>query len=948
MDTWQGFDLHRLTRLPREPRRERTDGVDATSDTTRALLASVTAAHADLLGSGDSAAALLAAWIRRPDDPRVCFVLGGRPHFPPAVGARRVLFPPGALAEELPGEALVDLLDSFPYWVPCAARPDALWGPAPAGRDVPRRGSFDRHAAHLRAAYGWLVIARPLPPPDVEPELDALVGDILPLSRGELSQARRVALERKQARHRELSRAQGGGAWQLRVLVGGTQPRQASSTAALLCGAAELDGLPYALTPAGPPTHFDRADGVTFVGSSELVVALTRPPARELPGVRLAQPHTFDVTPESGGPGDLVIGTVRDEVDADVGDLTLSTAALNRHTFVCGATGAGKSQTVRHLLEQATRAGIPWLVVEPAKAEYARMSARIAPLGADLVVLRPGAVEAPPAGLNPFEPAPGFPLQTHADLLRALFLASFQQQEPFPQILAAAIGRCYEEFGWDPALSEPTRPGHQPRYPTLGDLQRVAETVVSEIGYGREVAADVLGFIRVRIASLRLGTTGRFLEGGHPLDFAALLDRNVVLEIEDVGDDADKAFLMGAIVLRLVEHLRIAARDRAGSSLRHLTVVEEAHRLLRRPPGGEGGAAAHAVELFATLLAEIRAYGEGLVIAEQVPSKLIPDVIKNTAVKIVHRLPAADDRQSVGATMNLDDEQSRFLVTLTPGQGAVFSDGMDRPILVRVPDGSATERTGPLRAAPVSEVIGRRSGTCGQSCRQQPCTLREMRTAQHRLADEPPLLVWAELAVLAHLVGRATPVPRPDVLATLTAPSVFAATAPPVPARVLDCAVSHAVDDAVAVRSAALPVDVSPADLAAHVSLTIRQVLAGGRPDCTGDARRYLARVYRWEAVRHALTTDDGTGRHPRSAEWEARFRRPIPGASRAEQAQTVQAWLVAESAAEADRDSVAYGSRRPAALALALGTDVHRALDLLGQFVDAEWAVSTLVAPTD
>ncbi len=142
----------------------------------------------------------------------------------------------------------------------------------------------------------------------------------------------------------------------------------------------------------------------------------------------------------------------------------------------------------------------------------------------------------------------------------------------------------------------------------------------------------MLGFIRVRLASLRHGTTGRFLEGGHPLDFGALLRSNVVLEIEDVGDDADKAFLMGTVLIRLVEHLRLTHRDgQAGGQqssgnrargLAHLTVIEEAHRLLRRPSAdaaGGGGAAAHAVELFAGLLAEIRAYGEGLVIAEQIP-----------------------------------------------------------------------------------------------------------------------------------------------------------------------------------------------------------------------------------------------------------------------------------------------------------------------------------------
>ena len=124
--------------------------------------------------------------------------------------------------------------------------------------------------------------------------------------------------------------------------------------------------------------------------------------------------------------------------------------------------------------------------------------------------------------------------------------------------------------------------------------------MVTDIGYGTDEAADVQGFIKVRLSSLRLGTTGRFFEGGHELDFARLRSRNVVFEIEDVGDDADKAFLMGAVLMRLSEHLRVKFRRHEGrQGLTHITVIEEAHRLLRRAEPGASGPAAHAVEMFA-------------------------------------------------------------------------------------------------------------------------------------------------------------------------------------------------------------------------------------------------------------------------------------------------------------------------------------------------------------
>ena len=662
-------------------------------------------------------------------------------------------------------------------------------------------------------AFGWLVVAEPVMPQELRGLAeDVGVGQRVAEASADRFPERAVQARRLKGRHAELQRGGSGGFWRISVMAGGADEVSAARVAGLFCASTDLSGLPYALSPApvaGSPGRAaelgsDGNPAAPFYGSTELLAALVRPPEAEVPGVRFALRPEFDVTPETPA-GGIQLGEVLDRNLMPAGPFAVSADSLNRHVFVCGATGAGKSQTVRCLLEAASERGIPWLVVEPAKAEYRLMASRLP--GAEVIRIRPGEPDAIAAGLNPLEPADDaaggrFPLQTHADLVKALFIASFQAEEPFPQVLSAALGRVYEEAGWDLALGEPCgyplegRPHGigEAAYPTLTSLQRAAERVVAEIGYSQRVTDDVLGFIRVRLASLRHGTTGRFLEGGHPLDFAALLRRNVVLEIEDVGDDADKAFLMGTVLIRLAEYLRLTHRT-AGRvpGLAHLTVVEEAHRLLRRSePSGTGGAgaAAHAVELFAGLLAEIRAYGEGLVIAEQIPARLVPDAIKNTAVKITHRLPAADDREAVGATMNATPHQSRYLVTLPPGQAAVFSDGMDFPVLVKVKDGTEREAASPAPTADARTVVRPRSGTCGGECMARPCTLREMRGGQRALDGVPWVRLWAELAVLAHLTGWPMPVPTPAALAALREQ----------PARLAQCAASHAVDAAVAVR----------------------------------------------------------------------------------------------------------------------------------------------------
>ena len=265
-----------------------------------------------------------------------------------------------------------------------------------------------------------------------------------------------------------------------------------------------------------------------------------------------------------------------------------------------------------------------------------------------------------------------------------------------------------------------------------------------------------------------------------------------------------------------------------------MIVLEEAHRLLR---AGRTGASAHAVELFAGLLAEIRAYGEGIVIAEQIPAKLAPDAIKNTALKVLHRLPAADDRELVGATMNLDAAQSRQVVSLPPGEAAVFTDGMDRPMRVRVPFGGDREHGRTVSAAP--PLAGRRSPACGHACAAgRPCTLVEIRAAD-LLARSPRdawLRVWSEVFVLAHLVNR----PRPRV------PVPLRERWAGLDERLRQCVLATAVDRAVLGRGQALRESYDPAELAAACAVSAAAMLDGGKGAGTRPGTTWVIPQLQW------------------------------------------------------------------------------------------------------
>ena len=741
-------------------------------------------------------------------------------------------------------------------WTRCSGR----LAPQVKGPDV-GAGLFEATLVTLmERPFGWFVVAEPCDERLIDTEMRELHHELRMLRRGEDEQAR-LAVARADQRLAELDAFREAGLWQVRVVAGAATQEELSQIAPVLVGSMELGHHPYRLRSGqgsgtfeemlGPGAVPVRATSVVrpaseaeqrfpFVATAGALAALAGLPRREVPGLRVLQPGYFDVTSETEAVKDepqIELGAILDGQDREVGRLTVPRSTINRHVFVTGATGAGKSQTVRHLLEQLTRAGVPWLAIEPAKSEYAAMAGRIADLGGPVTVVNPSDPGAVPLSVNPLAPEPGYPVQAHIDMVRALFQAAFDAEEPFPQIMAQALQRVYENNGWD-VVTGAGVPGSliEPAVPTLEQLQNAALQVIQDVGYGRELMADVQGFVDVRLRSLRIGSAGRFFEGGHPADIGGMLRDNIVLAIEDVANDEDKAFLMGTLIIRIVEHLRMRERrrDRAdGPALRHVIVIEEAHRLLRNR--GPERTSSHAVELFAGMLAEIRAYGEGIIVAEQIPTKLVPDVIKNTALKVVHRLPAHDDRFQVGAAMNLDEDQSREVVSLRPGVAAVFADGMDRPLRVRIPLGEGREAEMP---GPPPPVDGRRSAACGCECRSgRACTLYELREAD-LIAGHPDwawLRLWGDTLVLSHVVNRPMPAVPPELA------RAWSRLTP----RLRECALATVLERAVSRRSRALRTAYPPSDLTAAVAKVAGDLLGGGRPG-TAPGPSWVIPQVRW------------------------------------------------------------------------------------------------------
>jgi uncharacterized protein len=809
-------------------------------------------------------------------------------------GLQGLLFPNGARGVPIGDDWLARAGQMV--WTHCPGRPaPPLRTDQPESidirRDWPLRPTLFESTlvTLLSRPFGWLVIAERCEDDAIDREIRDLQFEQQRYSRADHLRLEADAAERRVT---ELETFGEAGLWNVRVLAGAASQDELGQIAPVLVGSVEMSHHPYRLRSGARATGFAEAlaaaqiagapmAGVPMAGarhagsvfSSPFAVtagalpALAGLPRREVPGLRVVETGYFDVTAETtktgaaGTAGEardhsaappIELSTILDGQDRHVGALTVPRTTLNRHVFVTGATGAGKSQTVRHLLEQLTRGGVPWLAIEPVKSEYAKMAGRVQGV-ASVTVVNPSDPAAVPLSINPLQPEPGYPVQAHIDMVRALFQAAFDAEEPFPQIMSQALQRVYEASGWD-VVTGGGAPGSlvEPAIPTLEQLQHAALQVIDDVGYGAELMADVRGFVDVRLRSLRIGSAGRFFEGGHAADIGGLLRDNVVLAIEDVANDEDKAFLMGTLIIRVVEHLRMRSRQPAteqpSGGLRHVIVIEEAHRLLRNR--GQQRASAHAVELFAGMLAEIRAYGEGIIVAEQIPTKLVPDVIKNTALKVVHRLPAFDDRHVVGAAMNLDADQSREVVSLPPGVAAVFADGMDRPLRVRIPLGEDREQ---VMASPPPPIEGRRSAACGCECRSgRACTLYELRQADllAAAADWAWLRLWADTLVLAHVVNRPLPAVPPQL------GRGWSRLAP----RLRECMLASVLDRCVGRRAGALRTAYPPAELTVALAPAARDMLGGGTDTRAGAApgAKWVIPQLRWLHEMDRLFPHDG------------------------------------------------------------------------------------------
>ena len=332
--------------------------------------------------------------------------------------------------------------------------------------------------------------------------------------------------------------------------------------------------------------------------------------------------------------------------------------SLCAHTFITGSTGTGKSNFVYNLLEQIYEEDKHFLVIEPAKGEYKNV------LGGfdEVSVYGTNPMYTELLHINPFSFPKHINVLEHIDRLVEIFNACWPMYAAMPAVLKDAIERVYKDKGW--VFSNPAY--YSEDFPTFADLIKVLPDIMNESLYSADTKSDYSGALITRVKSLTNGINGEIFCSSKEISNEALFDKNVIVDISRVGSVETKSLIMGILIMKLQEYRM--QPDKMNESLQHITVLEEAHNLLRRTSFAQAQESSNlqgkSVEMLTNAIAEMRTYGEGFIIADQAPDMLDEAVIRNTNTKIIFRLPDEHDCELVGKSIALSTVQIKELAKL--------------------------------------------------------------------------------------------------------------------------------------------------------------------------------------------------------------------------------------------------------------------------------------------
>lgn len=414
------------------------------------------------------------------------------------------------------------------------------------------------------------------------------------------------------------------------------------------------------------------------VNTDELTVQMNFP-HKSVVGIDVLEIVPFGNNPEKDVENSIKIGQLYNYERPLNNDIYLDYNKLTSHIFVTGSTGSGKSNVTYNLIDKLSDKEINFLVIEPAKGEYKEEFG-----GRDNVsVYGTNSSETELLKINPFVFPKNIHLYEHINRFIEILNACWPMEASMPNLLKEAIEDAYISKGW--ILDESRCIKEDTIYPLFSDLLKSLENVIANSKYSAEIKSNYEGALVSRVRSLTNGSN-KLIFSDDCISDEELFDSNVIADLSRVASFEGKALFMGILFMKLNEY-RIANKSQSNSNLKHITVLEEAHNLLKKTSSEQSAdssnLAGKSVEMISNAIAEMRTYGEGFIIADQAPGLLDMSVIRNTNTKICLRLPDFEDRKLVGNAMNLSEDQIKELANLKTGVASIYQNDWQESILCK-------------------------------------------------------------------------------------------------------------------------------------------------------------------------------------------------------------------------------------------------------------------------
>ncbi len=424
----------------------------------------------------------------------------------------------------------------------------------------------------------------------------------------------------------------------------------------------------------------------SMISGSELVITAGLP-QKAVNGVSISKMVSFarNVFIEDGqceAGNTILLGNVYHMGKREQAKIEIDLESLASHMMITGTTGSGKSNTVYQILSEARKNGVKFLVIEPAKGEYKNVFGN----EQDVHVFGTNNKMAELLKINPFSFPDEIHVLEHIDRLIEIFNVCWPMYAAMPAILKDAVLQAYQVCGWDLENSENILKSKK-SYPSFKDVQMQIRRILDTSDYSEDNKGDYAGALITRVRSLTNGINGQMFTANE-VSPAILFEENTIIDLSRIGSQETKSLIMGIVVMKLNEYRMGRADGCMNQELSHITVLEEAHNLLRNTQGrfsAEGAdMAGKSVEMITNSIAEMRTYGEGFVIVDQSPNAIDISAIRNTNTKILMRLPDENDRQQAGKSAAMTEKQIPELARLPKGVAVVYQNNWLDPVLCNI------------------------------------------------------------------------------------------------------------------------------------------------------------------------------------------------------------------------------------------------------------------------